>query len=423
MLAIILSAGFWTMAAVDAFAGDAQPLPSNQVSLQGLLSDARRLNPEIAAAAFAAEAAAARAAASGKLDDPTLALISNRNSEGWPAPGSHGMMTYSVTQSFPLWGKLALKRDAAEAETKIAKSDKMATEREILARLRTLYADYYRNVHALAAVEEGHKIIHGLGATAESRYAQGLADRQEVSTTEIERSKLEASSLRLHADIRRARIRLNTLLARAAEAPLDDPAPPPPVPSFRTEDADRLLEQALETSPVISAEKARIDVARANRALSDKAWYPDLTAGIGMEDNAPMNGNDRYRSYMAMLSINLPLSWGVKRAGQHAAGEMLLVAEKNKQAALLNTEADIRVALADLQATEQVLLTIRDDRLPQADIAYRSAVDAYQAGRMPLRPVIEAYHQWLDAKLDLLAIEAEQQSRFADLERAVGVEL
>lgn len=393
------------------------------VTFETLLSEARKMNPEIAAAALDAEAAAARADAAGRLSDPNLTLLSDQNQRGWPTPGTRGNLTYTVQQSFPLWGKRGLKRDAAQAETRLANSDRKAVEREILSRVRSLYADYYRATRALLLVEEGHQVVHGLAATVVNRYAQGLADRQDLALTGIERSRFEADKLRLQADIRRSAIRLNTLLARPTNTPLNDPAPPRPVPPVDHLNPEMLAEQALQENPAILAQNARIEAATANRKLSDKAWYPDITTGIGLVDNAGMNGNGRRWSYEAMLSVNLPLSWGLKQAGQHEASAMLSSAQAKRQAALINAEADIDTALTDLQAAEEIIATIRDDRLLQANLAWQAALDAYQNGRTPLRPVIESYHQWLEAKLDLLTAEAEQQSRFADLERAVGADL
>src|SRR5947207_687793 len=93
--------------------GSAQGIGTPGTTVESVLALGRRLSPELRAVALDTEAAAARADAAGRLDDPTFRAMSDEvDRTGGPRINK----TYlSVEQEFPLWGKLELRHSAALA--------------------------------------------------------------------------------------------------------------------------------------------------------------------------------------------------------------------------------------------------------------------------------------------------------------------
>jgi cobalt-zinc-cadmium efflux system outer membrane protein len=267
-----------TLAISPAFAepaADEGPPPG--ATVDELLVLAHRLSPELAARALESDAATARAAAAGALDDPMLRITSDEDR------GQHGQrlnkMIYAIEQDFPLWGKRALRRRVAEAEADGVRGQERMAVLELDARVKTAFAQSYQASRALKIQEDIHGLLHTVSQTAQARYGQGLGSQSDAIRAEVERSRLTLERERLERDQRTAQARLNALLARPPKAVLAEPAALPPVPATEKLGLDGLLEQARQRSPLIATTDAEIAAVQGGRQLVEKSWYPDISLG------------------------------------------------------------------------------------------------------------------------------------------------
>src|SRR6185369_11702851 len=95
-------------------------------TLDEVLAIARRLSPDLAARALDTEAAQARVAIVGSLSDPTLRITSDEI-DRTSGPRQNKML-FTVEQEFPLWGKLDLRRDQANADVARSRADTRTTD-------------------------------------------------------------------------------------------------------------------------------------------------------------------------------------------------------------------------------------------------------------------------------------------------------
>src|SRR5438105_1558383 len=103
----------------------AQDAGAPGATVESVLALGRQLSPELRAAALDTEAAAARADAAGRLDDPTFRAMSDEVDR---TAGPRINKTYlSVEQEFPLWGKLELRHSAALAAVDAARGREPAS--------------------------------------------------------------------------------------------------------------------------------------------------------------------------------------------------------------------------------------------------------------------------------------------------------
>src|SRR5947209_7046608 len=116
-------------------------IPAPGATVESVLALGRQLSPELRAMALERDAAAARADAAGRLDDPTFRAMSDEVDR---TSGPRINKTYlSFEQEFPLWGKLALKRSAALAAVDAARGRELAATAELDEKIKVAFARYY----------------------------------------------------------------------------------------------------------------------------------------------------------------------------------------------------------------------------------------------------------------------------------------
>src|SRR5215208_3774121 len=109
--------------------GLAQVAAAPGTTVESVLALGRQLSPDLRAMALERDAAAARADAAGRLDDPTFRAMSDEVDR---TSGPRINKTYlTVEQEFPLWGKLELKRSAALAMVDAARGRELASAAEL----------------------------------------------------------------------------------------------------------------------------------------------------------------------------------------------------------------------------------------------------------------------------------------------------
>ena len=243
--------------------------------VQGLIAAGRDLSPALRAAALDSEAAA-RARGAGALDDPTI----SDNYQNYNDGGLFSAHTVMVSQAIPLWGKRDLRQQAAQADVDAARGREQAARDELDEKIKVNFAQYDVLTRSLAVNHEVQDIAQRLRRATEARYGQGGADQASAIRAQGEETAAKLEAIRLDGERRAARARLNTLVARPADAPLADPRPTPAVHSTLPS-TTALLERARASNPQLSANTAEVAAARKRSTLADKAWYPDSTVAAG----------------------------------------------------------------------------------------------------------------------------------------------
>ncbi len=96
-------------------------------TVDGLLAAGRQLSPALRAASLGTAAAAAKAEGADALDDPTV----TDSYQYYKDPGVFSAHTVMLSQSFPLWGKRSLRREAALADVDAARGQERAAQDEL----------------------------------------------------------------------------------------------------------------------------------------------------------------------------------------------------------------------------------------------------------------------------------------------------
>jgi outer membrane protein TolC len=382
-------------------------------SVDELLVMARQLNPELAARALESEAALAKATAAGALDDPMFRITSDEVDR--TGGNRINKMIYSIEQEFPLWGKRQLRRQIAQAEAAVVRSQQQAAVVELDARIKTVFAQYWRATREVEVTHDVHTLLHGVAQSAQSRYAQGIGLQSDAIRGALECSRLDLALAAIERDKRTARGQLNALLARPPGAPLAEPVSLPLYPSAGELNIDDLLDRARQNNPMLALAGYEIAAAGDRSRLIEKNRYPDISLGVSAIDR-----EDGPAGVMASAGIRIPLQRGLRKAQVREATLMAGAAQSRHDALLLQLQASLEEALAGLQAAQQTEVLLATSLQPQAQLAYRSALSGYQLGRGDMTAVLEAAHRTQELRLEQLKAQAEQQALMAEIESLIG---
>ncbi len=377
----------------------------------GLLAAGHQLSPALRAAILDTEAASARASGAASLDDPTI----SDSYQYYKDPGVFSGHSIMLSQSFPLWGKRGLRRQAALAEVDASRGQQRAAQDALDEKIKVGYAQYYLASRDIAVNREVADLARRMRAAASARYGQGGGDQLAVIQALGEETDARVDAIKLEGDKTAARARLNVLVGRPADASMAEPVRVRPVPAAEPAFA-ALVDRARAANPTLSANDAAILAARSRRTLADKAWYPDVTLGAG----PLVQTNNRPIGFAATVGLNIPLGWGREAAGQHEAAAQLGAVQQRHDAARLEIEGALGEGVARLRAARATEALLRREAMPQARAGFRAVLANYAQGRGELTGAITAEHQMHAVELRLLQAQLDEQVALAAIERLIG---
>ncbi len=392
--------------------------------LAGLLDYAREHNPELAVMRHEADAARLRVQPAGALPDPVLRTEmmdvtnqgKNKAASLWPS--EVGSTRYLLMQSVPWFGKRDLQREVAGAEASQADGQVTSSWVALSGRIKSSYAayDYLSGSERLA--RETLDLLDHLERVAQTRYANGLGEQQDVLRAQVAQTALRTELIELENERHQEQSRLNALLSRSAMAELAEPAQLRPLPE-PTKLEYGVLEQRLRArNPQLQIAGAEVQSAEKGRDLAYVRRYPDFTLGI-----APNQRGNAVNSWDLMVEFNIPLQQGSRRAQEQEAEALVAASESRKQALLDRMLSELSENLYGLEAARRTESLTARRLLPQSELTYQSALAGYETGRVEFALLIEAQRQILQAKQQRLKAQRDAQLRLAEIERLLGEEL
>ncbi len=397
-----------------------EPLGSN---LGGLLNYAREHNPELAATRYEAEAAQQRTESAGALPDPVLRTelmdITNQGTTGPRLlPSQTGGTRYLLMQSVPWFGKRDLQRDVADAQAAQADGQVAASWSELATRIKQTYAMQYYTSASEQLAQQTLALLDDLEQIAQTRYANGLGQQQDVIRVQVEKTMLRSELIALQNESHHTHARLNTLLSRPVNAPLAQAAQLRAIPPAAKLDEAALLERLRAHNPQLRIAEANIQSAEKSRDLAYVNRYPGFTLGV-----APTQSGSAVKSWDLMLELNIPLQQASRRSQERETEAMLSASNARKEALLNQTQSDLAESLSALDSARRTESLIATRLLPQADLTYQSALAGYETGKVDFAMLIEAQRQILKARQQHLQAQTDMQLRLADIEKLLGEEL
>lgn len=374
-------------------------------------------NPELRALQAEADAADARVLPAAALPNPMVGL----RLEGIdpdrpnPLPGNVELATYSVRQTFPLWGKRGLARDIAAQETEALRAERSAVLLERLAEAEQAYVRYWHADASLRVVDRLIDLVGSIETVARERYALGLAAQQDAIRAQVTRSRMQSERIERTAIRDEAVAELNGVLGRPVDAALTPSAAAPDIVPPVDARASGLAQLRRQTHPMLRARSAMATAAEDALALQRRQRLPDLTVGAGL-----MQQGSRLDGYELMLEVEIPLQRGALRAREREASLRRDAARDRIDLALSTLEARFGEAWARWSSAHARQRLFRDTQLPQTEANFKSALASYRVGEVDFATLLEALEAWQGADLSRLDALRDELTGAAELRALIG---
>ena len=393
------------------------------LTLTAAVKQALEKNPEIQQLQHRLRAMEAKGKQAAYLEDPQIAFqlsgvpLSNPTNLNQADTNSIG-----IRQMLPFFGKLGLKEKIAQREVNVAEQELRAKEREIISMVKMAYADLFMADRSVEILREQLEILRTVIGATEARYRVGRVTQQDVFKAQLEQNEVLNQLIVAEEEISVATVKLNTVMYRPPRTPVEIPRDFTPGDS--TINMSGLDDLALSSRPELRGAEREIERAEGRYELAERnRKYPDFMLGW---DYMRMPTEMKKDRYAAMVNITIPFSPWTAGKRAHEVEESLAeirAAKSNREVVRNMTVKEVAQAEAKVQAAKRSLQVYREGLLSQAELSFRSALAAYQTGRVEFVNLLEAQRALREARMGYYKATVSFVQNLADLERAVGRDL
>jgi outer membrane protein, heavy metal efflux system len=389
------------------------------ISLEQLVSELVKINPDIQAAESRYQALQARPSQMWTLPDPVLSFVS-RNGNGNPAPftelgkdllSSIGLMW---EQEFPFPGKLSLAGEIAQKEADAAKVDIETVRWKVISNLKEAYYEYFRVDRSIQILNDSLKLLKHFEEIARARYGVGEGIQQDVLRSQLEISIMEQRITSMQQERATAVAEINRLLNRHIDSPLPNPAEVTQTKFVLP--LETLELEFITKAPQIRSGEAMVAREQRNMELAKKQFRPDFMTSVEYA-NSP-NFPDMWE---IKFGLRIPIFYKTKQAyGVTEASHNLTRAQKELRTMQQEIAFSIRNQLLQIQASEKLLKLYNQAVLPQSNLTLESSLATYQVGKSDFITTLSNFMTLLEYRMNHYAELARHETAIARLERIVG---
>ena len=252
---------------------------------------------------------------------------------------------------------------------------------------------------------------------ARIKYSVGKIPQVEVLKAQVALTRLAEHMIRFDRDAEVARARLNTLMGRKPETPIEvrgEYAVTAPLPSLET-----LVATAIQARPDLAEAVAAETKSRKEEELAKKTMAPDFSVSAGYM-LMPSGQNPR-NNYMVEGSMSLP--WLNRHKHDAEVTEATAaVNERDAEVTAMKNEAlgQIEESLAEARAAQRLARVYQDSLKPQAEQTLHAAVVAYENDQTSFLDLLDSQMTVVDVDLAAIDAIADFNMKMAELELAVG---
>ena len=420
MVALTLAVSFSSAAAMPAV-----PPSDWRDRLEGAIGRAAAENPEIAEMEARIAAARHRVPQATALPDPEIELglkdvpVSNPSLTSDPMT----MEMIGARQRFPGAGKRPAEERAAQAEVEGMEAEHSRHVAEVAADVADSFFRLAALDRRIAIARETRQRLSDAVAVARERYRVGKGAQADVLRADLERTALEDRLAALAGERRSEAARWNSLQNLpastevspvAVEEDCESRIAAHPVPA--AEELTRMAEQESPSMAVAAAGvrrgEARLEGARVERRPD---WMLEGYYGRRekFEDMAGIS-----------VSFSLPFVHRKRLDEREAEREAELSSARAGFSAVRNTlRRDIEQAWADLAKNRDQARLYRESILPQAEINYRAAREAYSVGAIDFLTYVRAATDLDMYRSESVERETGAARALAALQKASGLPL
>ena len=401
---------------------DSNSIYSNELSLEQALNYALDNEPWLRASKHRQVAAQAQSLAAGSLPDPVLSVgLMNLPTDGF-AFDQEGMTQLKVglSQQFSRGDSLALKQQALAQSAQQypwLRADRLA---QVKTTVIESWLNAYRAQQSIKLIEQDKSLFTQLINITEASYAStlGKTRQQDIIRAQLELTRLEDKLVMLEQQFESAKKRLSqwlpiNMLTQPVSAKRRDIRP---LVDFEQLEFAELM-HLLMAHPAIVAIDQEVAAKLTEINVAKQSYKPQLgvNMGYGYRDDTPM-GESRADLFSVGISIDLPLFTDNRQDQQVDAA--IAIAESVKTDKLIALQKLKGMYFKEYSQLGQ--LARRDalyqtKLLPQMAEQAQASLNAYTRDDGDFSEVMRARISELNAKIDALNIQIDQQITIARL--------
>lgn len=387
-------------------------------TLDQLICTAIRENKDLMAARFAIDKAQGRLIQAGKYSNPRLNV--GRNDDSLFNDEGEYQQTVSISQDFPVAGRIARQKQVTRVELAIAAAEVNEAERKLIGEVSTRYYRMLVLDQQMMVREQLARINKKLVVATKARHKAAEVSELDVNTASIELQRITQERVILKSQWMNELAELSRLLGRPACEILDlekclDPDELPPL--------CLLQEEAINTRPDLRSAWLTGDRLRAEEALARAQRWEDWTVQLGYQqektviEGAPPQNADRFLT--VNVSIPLPLlNRNQGKIHEAKAGQYQVCA--NVEALKLTINNQIA---SNYQAAERLSAAIRQYQstiLPASIKNIALAQQGYNQGQTSIQEVVLIQRQFGELKIAYLNTLDQYFQALVSLRAGVG---
>lgn len=398
-----------------ALAAPLEPIPG--ATVESLRDWLIANNPQLQAMQLQTDAAQAGVYPAGALPDPmaSISLLGIDRDHPSLLPGNVGSTVYQVRQSFPLWGKRRLAREAAQHEVQAIDFERDAVALDLLSQAERSYVRYWHAGESVKVVDRIITLLEQVEDIASVRYGLGVAAQQDSIRAQVERTTTQRERIERLSLQQQESASLNAVLGRSADAPLAEPAMQPVLAIRQASLAEALRNLEHGDHPLLRADQALAGAARSNVELESRNRFPDISLGLGA-----MQRGTALDSYEVMLEVEIPIQQHARRERERRSRLLEDAALARAEASRVELQGRLGTAWVRWSSAREQRQLIENTLLPQSDANFKSALASYQVGEVDFATLLAALQAWQGADLARLDTLRDELLGAADVRAIEG---
>lgn len=395
----------------------ATPSFSAELDLNALVSEALSENHEVLMANEKVFTAEFKIPQSGALPDPMFTF--GYQNESWnrytlgEMQGSQWM--FSLSQTFPFPGKLALKEEVQTKESQSVKESANGVKFRTVARIKELYYSLLYSTLFVETIEKRMALFSRVEDAALARYSSGVGSQQDVLMAQTEKYMSLEKEIMEKQRIQSLEGMLNVTLGREVNSPLGKPVRKP-VSSYNYT-LEELIKIAYDNSPEIKARQIMLDAAKTKIALAKKDYYPDVTVNAAVAKRTPPFED----MWSLTATVNLPIFYKKKQD--------MAVMQARSEAENTSHEVDaykymvasgLREFLSMVKSSESLIDLYQNVLIPKTYQEFELFLSSYISGKSDALSVITRLKSLLDYEILCDKQYTDREKAIAQIESLVA---
>jgi len=394
--------------------------PADSPTLNSLIDECLKNNPQIQAAKQRYLASIARVRLLRTLEDPKFEYEYDKITADMSAVmngKTNPMRTFSISQEFPFPTKLFLRRAAAQKEANAYQQDYKETEQKVIKEVKEAYSQLFLSNKKIQLTKENLSILSQFIEVANKKYSVNKANQQDSLRAQVEYSKLSNQLVLLEQEELISQSRLNFLLSRPIDATIIAPEETGTKTIQLTE--ENIIKMTKESRPELKSFKEMVRKSEIDYSLAKQEYLPDFMVKYKREQIDGGMG-----SWAGMLGVTIPIwFWQKQDSFVKEAKANVGVANADYQAEENAILFEARAAFVRFEAARKLVSIYETGVLPQALAALQTAQRGYQADKISFLDLLDSLRSLKDFQMEYFEAQANAEIALADLERSVGTDL